>query len=89
MFLTSAQGSGPCLWVGGCFDTLRGLSEGFLELFGACCHGFQLQSLAGREAGREGGGGHAPACLEQALGLILSSLGGLAYTLQLLGFAVT
>lgn len=46
-----------------------GLSEGFLELFGACCHGSLLQSLAGPEAEQEGGGGACPpACWKQALG---------------------
>lgn len=60
-----------------------GLSDGFLELFGACCHGSQLQSLAGPGAGQEGGGGVCPpARQEQASGLskalILSSS---AYTL--------
>lgn len=33
----------PCVW----------LSEGFLGLFGACCHGSQLQSLAGLRLGRK------------------------------------
>lgn len=44
-----------------------GLSEGFLGLFGACCHGSQLQSLAGWEA-RQEEVGHVPACREEALG---------------------
>ena len=50
-----------------------GLSEGFLRLFGACCHGSQLQSLAGWEAGQEGGG--ARACL-QGGGSGASAFGG-------------
>lgn len=56
VFLTSAQGPGSWLGVGGCCHPAPG-SQGFLELFGACCHGTQLQSLPGWETRQEGGGG--------------------------------
>lgn len=51
---------GSWLWLVAAVTPCVGLSEGFLELFGACCHGSQLQSLVGHEARQEGGGGMCP-----------------------------
>lgn len=46
--ISSAQGPGSWHCCVGCCDP-RVRLEGLLQMFGACCHDSQLQSLAGHE----------------------------------------
>lgn len=69
-----------------------GFSEGFLGLFGACCHGSQLQSLAGLRLGRKEVGACARLPAGSRPGAQFFSSSGeaqLAYTSILLCFPVT